>query len=260
MPPESLRLCDLGFFDLKRLAAAAAAGTHFISRAPARLNVQVGDQPAVNLTTWLDRQEADRVNTEVVLGSQDRLGCRLIALRVPEDVAAKRLKRLRKKLKKKGRKLSERQRVMCQWTVLITDLPADAFTIEEICVLYRVRWQVELLYKAWKSGGGLGRTRGRKGGRVLCEAYAKLLAMVVQHWGTLLRGGPLCGINLAKAARRVKRLALTIAAALGDGERLREVLEKLQARLRRLPRRGLRKKQPSTRQLLFVPRLMERLT
>src|SRR5262249_62096559 len=127
-----------------------------------------------------------------------------------------------KRLKKKGRKLSERQRVMCQWTVMITDLPAEAFTVEEVCVLYRVRWQIELLYKAWKSGGGLGRTRGRKAGRVLCEAYAKLLAMVVQHWGTLLRGGPLCGIDLVKAARRVKRLALTIAAALrGPVRRLR---------------------------------------
>jgi hypothetical protein len=257
LPPDSLRLRDLGFFDLKRLAADRAAGLHFVSRAPALLNVQVGDQTAVNLTTWLDRQAADRIDTEVVLGSQDRLPCRLIALRVPADVAEKRLKRLRKKLRKKGRKLSERQRVMCQWTVLITDLPAAAFTIEEISVLYRVRWQVERLYKAWKSGGGLGQSRGRTGGRVLCEAYAKLLAMVVQHWGTLLRGGPLCGVSPVRAARRVKRLALQIAAALCDPEGLRQVREKLRARMRRLPRRGRRKKQPSTRQLLFVPRLTE---
>jgi Transposase DDE domain len=260
LPPKSLRLCDLGFFDPARLAADSAAGIHFVSRAPALLNVRVGDQAAVNLTTWLDRQAADRIDTEVVLGTKDRLPCRLIALRLPEDVAEKRLKRLRKKLRKKGRKLSERQRVMCQWTVLITDLATEAFTIEEISVLYRVRWQVELLYKGWKSGGGLGHSRGRRGGRVLCEAYAKLLAMVVQHWGTLLRGGPLCGISSVKAARRVKRLALRIAAALGDPMRLRGILKALQARLRRLPRRGRRKKQPSTRELLFMPRLAATLT
>jgi Transposase DDE domain len=255
LPPNSLRLCDLGFFDLERLATDQCRGIHFVSRVPARLNVQVGDRAAMDLTAWLDRQAGDRIDTEVVLGTKDRLRCRLIALRLPEDVAAKRLRRLRKRLRKKGRKLSERQRIMCQWTVLVTDLPAEAFTVEEVCVLYRVRWQIELLYKAWKSGGGLGRTRGRKGGRVLCEAYAKLLAMVVQHWGTLLRGGPLCGISLVRAARRVKRLALRIAAALGDLVGLRRELAKLQARLRRLPRRGRRKKSPSTRQLLFVPRL-----
>ena len=257
LPPKSLRLCDLGFFDLSRLAADAAAGIHFVSRAPALLNVQVGDRAGVNLATWLDRQAADRIDTAVVLGTKDRLPCRLIALRAPADVAEGRLKRLRKKLRKKGRELSERQRVMCQWTVLITDLPAAAFTVEEISVLYRVRWQVELLYKAWKSGGGLGDSRGRTAGRVLCEAYAELLAMVVQHWGTLLRGGPLCGVSLVKAARRVKRLALRIAAALDDPVRLRVILRTLRARLRRLPRRGRRRKQPSTRELLIMPRLAQ---
>jgi Transposase DDE domain len=255
LPPNSLRLCDLGFFDLGRLAADSAAGIHFVSRAPALLTVRVGAQAAMGLTAWLDRQTEDRIDTEVELGTKDRLRCRLIALRVPPDVAEKRRKRLRKKLRKKGRKMSERQRVMCQWTVLVTDLPAGSFTVEEISVLYRVRWQVELLYKAWKSRGGLGHSRGRKGARVLCEAYAKLLAMVVQHWGMLLRGGPLCGISLVKAARRVKRLALQIAAALNDRKGLRRVLEQLRARLQRLPRRGRRKEHPSTRQLLFVPRL-----
>jgi hypothetical protein len=253
-PPNSLRLCDLGFFDLERLAADQRAGIHFVSRVPALLTVRLGAQAAVNVTAWLNQQTADRIDTEVVLGTKDRLRCRLIALRLPAEVAEQRLRRLRKKLRKKGKKLSDRQRLMCQWTVLITDLSA-AFTVEEICVLYRVRWQIELLYKAWKSGGGLGRTRGRKGYRVLCEAYAKLLALVVQHWGTLLRGGPLCGISLVRAARRIKRLALQIAAVLSDPRGLRRVLEKLQARLRRLPRRGRRKKHPSTRQLLFVPRL-----
>src|SRR5262245_34339786 len=34
LPPNSLRLCDLGFFDLKRLAADQRKGIHFISRVP----------------------------------------------------------------------------------------------------------------------------------------------------------------------------------------------------------------------------------
>jgi hypothetical protein len=255
LPPKSLRLCDLGFFELGRLAADRRQGIHFISRVPAQLTVQVGEPAAENVATWLDRQTADRIDTAVVLGTEAHLACRLIAVRLPEDEAQKRLHRLRKKLRKKGRKLSDRQRVMCRWTVLITDLPAEGFTLEEICVLYRVRWQVELLYKGWKSGGGVGRSRGRRGYRVLCEAYAKLLAMLVQHWGTLLRGGPLCGISPVRAARRVKRLALQIAAALNDPVGLRRVLERLRTRLQRLPRRGRRKKRPSTRQLLFAPRI-----
>lgn len=255
LPPGSLRLCDLGFFDLERLAEDQRRGIHWVSRVPARLAVRFGEQPAVNVATWLDRQTADRIDTAVVLGTEERLSCRLVAIRLPKEVAEKQLQRLRKKLRKKGRKLSERQRILCQWKVLITDLSAEEFTVEEICVLYRVRWQIELLFKAWKSGGGLGHSRGRRGHRVLCEAYAKLLAMVVQHWGTLLRGGPLCGISPVRAARRVKRLAAKLAAALGDLARLRRVLGTLRARLWRLPRQAQRSELPSTRQLLFKPKL-----
>jgi hypothetical protein len=160
LPPNRLRLCDLGFFDLSRLAADSAAGIHFVSRVPALLNVQRGDQPAVNLTTGLGRQEADRIDTAVVLGTKDHLACRLIALRLPEEVAAKRLHRLRKRLKKKGRKLSQRQPIMCQWTVMITDLAAETFTVEEVCVLYRVRWQIEMSHPDYPSSASLYR-RGR---------------------------------------------------------------------------------------------------
>src|SRR5262249_52557090 len=212
-PPKSLRLCDLGFFELERLAEDQRQGIHFVSRIPALLNVQIGVQVAENVATWLDRQSADRIDTTVVLGTKSRLGCRLIAVRLPEEEAQKRLHRLKKKLRKKGRKLSDRQRVMGQWTVLITDLPAEEFTLEEICVLYRVRWQVELLYKAWKSGGGVGRRRGRRGYRGLCEADGKLLAMGGQHWGTLRRGGAWAVVRAGPDSQTVSQEQLGDAAA-----------------------------------------------
>ena len=64
-------------------------------------------------------------------------------MRLPRKVAQQRLRELKKNLKKKGRTPSDRQRVLCQWLVLITDLAADRFSLEEIFILYRVRWQIE---------------------------------------------------------------------------------------------------------------------
>src|SRR5262249_61952173 len=83
LPPNSLRLCDLGFFDLERLAADQQKGIHFISRVPALLKVQAGEQAGVNVTAWLGRQAADRIDTAVGRGAKARLGCRLLALRRP---------------------------------------------------------------------------------------------------------------------------------------------------------------------------------
>ena len=170
MSPGSLHLSDLGFFDLNELAQLSQQGVWWISRVPALLNKQADDGATEALTDWLKHQRADRLDMPVRLETKNRL----VAVRLPEKVAQQRLRKLRKKLKKKGETLSDRQRVRCQWHVLITNLPAEKFRIEEIRILYRVRWQVELLFKRWKSLVGLGRSRGHRAYRVLCATYAKL--------------------------------------------------------------------------------------
>ena len=48
------------------------------------------------------------------------------------------------------------------------------------------RWQIELLFKLWKQHALVDEWTGTKPWRILCEVYAKLLAMVVQHWVLLL--------------------------------------------------------------------------
>jgi hypothetical protein len=253
--PGALRLADLGFFDLDELGEMTRRGVSWISRVPAPLDKEADDGTSEGLADWLRRQRADRIDQPVRLGAREHLECRLVAVRLPRKVAQQRLRELRRKLKKKGRTLSERQRVLCQWLVLITDLAADRFNVDEICIFYRVRWQIELLFKRWKSLAGLGRSRGRRAYRVLCETYAKLLGCLVQHWGTLLRGGPLSRISAYRRARQVRRFAARIAEALNDPAALVRVLERLAARLRRLPGQSKSRRRPNTRQFLFGARV-----
>jgi hypothetical protein len=255
-PSGSLRLADLGFFDLKRMAEDDERGVFWISRVPAGLKISRHGEPPRSVARWLGRQETDRIDAVVALGVKDRLTCRLAAVRTPKDVAAERLRRLQKKLKKKGRKLSEEQRILCRWTVMVTNLcDADRFPAEQLRVLYRVRWQIELVFKRWKSDGGLARSRGRTANRVVCEFLAKLMAVMIKHWATLLRGGPLCVVSAARAGARVKRWAGGLAQAVGSGrlEAVVNLLDLLKADLDRLPKRP-RRARPTTRQSLFAPR------
>ena len=59
-------------------------------------------------------------------------------------------------------------------------------SFEQVLALLRARWQVELLFKLWKESGLLDDWKASDPWRILCEVYAKLLAMVVQHWFVLL--------------------------------------------------------------------------
>ncbi|HEX4620537.1 MAG TPA: IS4 family transposase [Myxococcaceae bacterium] len=155
LSPGSLRLADLGFFDLDELAGMTRRGVSWISRVPALLDKEADDGASEALTDWLRQQPADRIDRPVRLGTRKHLDCRLVAVRLPRKAAQQRLRELKKKLKKKGRTLSAGQRVLCQWLVLITDLAADRFSIEEICILYRVRWQIEMFHPDCTSSDSL---------------------------------------------------------------------------------------------------------
>ena len=55
-----------------------------------------------------------------------------------------------------------RLRLMVSWSpqkkcfdYLLTNLPQDRYTISMICLAYKLRWQVELLFKEWKSHNNL---------------------------------------------------------------------------------------------------------
>jgi hypothetical protein len=253
LPAGALRLKDLGFFDTQELARDTTAGVHWINRLPCQMKVQVGDAPAQAVTAWLQAQTADRVDVSAVVGTEHPLRCRLIAVRCPEDVRQRRLRKLEAYARDKGRTVSDRQRLMCGWTVLITNLPADALTADEAWVLYRVRWQIELLFKLWKSHGRLDQSRGQRGDRVLCEVLAKLVAMLVQHWVVLTTCPWLDGIPAQRKLRVVRRYLERVMDALNDPQALAGVLARIARRLRKLRPRNRRKKKPLTIDLLKDP-------
>ncbi len=253
LPAGSLRLKDLGFFDLDMAARDSRAGVHWVSRLPSGVTLREGDRPAESIAAFLQRQVEDAVDVGVRVGQERPLTCRLMAVRCPEAVRQKRLRKLGQRARKKGRPVSTRQRELCGWTVLITDLAAGELTFDEAWVLYRARWQIELLFKLWKGRGGLARSRGRRGDRVLCEVLAKLVAMLVQHWLLLTAGPWLDGRAATRKVRRLRRLLTELVEALGERAALEAVLRRIGEELHRLRPRNRRKKKPGTIELLNEP-------
>jgi hypothetical protein len=141
--------------------------------------------------------------------------CRLIALRVSEQIANERRRRLKKEAQKKGRVVSTQHLRMCAWTLLITNVPSQWLPLEMVRVLYTVRWQIELLFKQLKSILRVHQSDTGKENRLRCELYGKLIGAVLIHrihaaethrlWKTTRRE-----VSMDKLYKRVQERAFTL--------------------------------------------------
>jgi Transposase DDE domain len=174
-----------------------------------------------------------------------------VAVRVPQDVADTRRRRLRKAARDKGRQVSATRLALAAWTVFVTNVPAERLTLREALVLGRMRWQIELLFKLWKSHGRVDESRSTKPWRILCEVYAKLLAMLVQHWVFLVSFWAYPDRSLTKAAQTVQKHAMHLASAFPSVQRLGNALLTVTRCLAAGCRMNRRKKHPNTYQLLL---------
>lgn len=258
VPKGALRIADLGFWSLDVLAGIARSGGYFLSRAHSQTTVLVDDRP-VHLASWLTAQNAPIIDVPVTLGLKKRLPARLLAIRVPQAVADQRRRRLKESARAGGHGVPRQTLALAGWTLLVTNVPAELLSVAEAEVLRRARWQIELLFKLWKSSGQVATSRSAQPWRILCEVYAKLLAMVLQHWLFLTAGCLVGRRNLTQAAATVRAEVRTLLRGLASGRRLRAGLRALQPLLAAVRAPATRPHQPSLLQLLADPDRVFRL-
>jgi Transposase DDE domain len=258
--PGSLHLRDLGYFDLDVLQTIAGEGAYFVSR----LNDQtsVFDPEAgrpLDLVDWLSHlaRRTRAVERRVAIGANHRLLCRLIAIRVPPAIAERRRRELRKRAQKKGYTPSARKLALCDWNVYVTNARGELLSIEEVVVFARLRWQIELMFKHWKSDGKLARSRSQKPDRILSEVFAKLLGLILEHWVLLQSCWNEFRISLRRASKTVRRCAMMILATFHDAEAFAGTMEVVRKRLSKAARKEKRRKHPSAFQLVENPTIYD---
>lgn len=250
LPPGALQLRDLGYFNLANFKEMAQQGSYFISRLKAGVRVFGEDGVELEMPEVLS-DLGPRFDLPVEIGGQRRLKVRLIGVKVPPEVAAQRRRKLKERARKKMRQPSKKQLGLCEWTLLITNLPPPLAAAEEVLVLARARWQIELLFKLGKQQGEIDEWRSKNPWRILCEVYAKLVAMIIQHWILLVSCWSCPDRSLIKGSQTVRSYAIMLATALTGLVQLEVVLAQIARCLSSGCRVNRRKRQPSTYQLLL---------
>jgi hypothetical protein len=251
LPADSLHLTDLGYFGLARFERLSEQQQFWLSRYKSGTLLWDADGVCWELPDLLAAQTSPMVDLEVRLGQAGTLACRLLAVRAPQEVVDQRRRRLYADARRRGSRPSTASLTLAAWTILITNVPAERLNVQEALIVARTRWQIELLFKLWKSHGRLDESRSDKPWRILCEVYAKLLAMLVQHWILVVCCWQYPDRSLTKAAQTIRRLALHLACVLRTADQLIAAVTIIADCLSIGCRINKRKKEPHTYQLLF---------
>lgn len=146
---------DLGYFVVSLFEKIQSQGAFFITRWHPRVKFRC----IKTLKPWdlneilanAARKGSGFIDQKVYLGLQNTFEVRFIAIKVPPEVADKRLKAALEKEKKKGFKYHQKYFEHLGWAIYITNIPIEMFNFSAIWSIYRLRWRIEIIFKAWKS-------------------------------------------------------------------------------------------------------------
>jgi Transposase DDE domain len=132
----------------------------------------------------------------------ERICGRFIATRLPAKEAEKARKRLRKE---QGSKVTPESLEAAAYVMLFTTVPRERMAARKCLEAYRLRWQIELQFKRWKSLCGFDRLPNYRDDTIVAWLYAKVLLGVLLDRMASIRGELSPPVRLALVERPPRR-------------------------------------------------------
>lgn len=213
--PGDLILRDLGYWVLQVFERLILRGAFFLSRyhhGTTVLDPRTGKP--LDLAYLLRTQ--GRMDREVWLGEKHKLAARLVAVPVPEAVANERRRRARAQ---RDRRLnpSPQRLFLLGWNLFVTNVDRHTWPPKAMQSIYRLRWRIEMIFKAWKSHLGLRELNTRSESLLRLSLMTKLLfcVLVCQVCNHIeLLGTDARHVSLLRLARICAECACLVAAAI----------------------------------------------
>jgi hypothetical protein len=182
---------DLGYSIISCFKTIKEVGAYFISR----LNVTIGvyemkenklvELDFVKLHKIMKEGKIQMIEKQVFVGKEDKLPVRIIIELIPDEIVNKRLKKTNEYNKKNGNKTSDNYKIKACFNMYITNIADSVLEANVIAKIYKIRWQVELIFKAWKSIFGIDNNNPMKYERLICLLNIRLLLILI-NWDTFM--------------------------------------------------------------------------
>ena len=183
MEKGDLIIRDLGYFSTPVLQHCMGKEAFFLSRLDSSTNVYDESGRLISfhdVYQSMKKSQITEMEMFVYIGKQTRLPVRLLLQFVPEEVYKKRIREKTQKSKGQGRgQLTEETRVRSRFNLFITNAQEFQLPSKQVVLLYRLRWQIELQFKIWKSVFKINSLHEMKEERYITLLYIKLLMIII---------------------------------------------------------------------------------
>lgn len=178
-----LYLFDLGYLCAENLKALISAGAYFLTRYKYDTRLWHPDGRTIHPKA-IDRlvrrlKPGQFIDIPVLMGHKARIPLRWVLVKLPQEVGDQIRRKLKTDKQKKCKNLSEKRLAFCDVNAYITNLTPEQVPALWLRRLYAIRWQVEILFKTWKSGLNLDQVRQIGPYQFQACLYGGLIRMVI---------------------------------------------------------------------------------
>ena len=183
---NTLYLRDLGYVIHDYLVKIIEKGAFFLNRLhPSCKPVLSATGKALDWKSLYRRMMANgesEYEAKVTIGTGKKaFQCRLVAMPVPQQVWSERIRKGKKQSKGHGYKQSQEYRDRSRFSIFITNVHQTTLKANDVIGLYRLRWQIETIFKSWKSLYHIHQVKAIKIERLHCQLIAKFVLILI-NW------------------------------------------------------------------------------
>lgn len=203
--PGELAIVDRAYCNANNVALALASGADILVRFNRTSLPLSHEGSAVDPLATLRRLgDADVLDLPVYFDHEgDRIAARLIAQRLPAEAAARARVRLQKE--HGAAHVSKNSLEAAAYVVLLTTAPRARMSSTRCLEAYRLRWQIELQFKRWKSLCGFDRLPNYRDDTIVAWIYAKVLLGILLDRMSSIRDELSPPVQLATVERPTRK-------------------------------------------------------
>ena len=173
---RDLVLRDLGYFVVETFQRIALAGAFFLSRL--RLDTGLFDPQTQRPLALLKALRRHGQLDQAVLVGRQKLPARLVAITLPEAIAAERRRKAKRNRDKRCRP-NTTYLALLGWAIFITNVDREVLSARAVAQVYGLRWRIETIFKAWKSHFRITEVPDGSHEQLLSIIYARLIFLTV---------------------------------------------------------------------------------